>query len=243
MAFKKMTDYNEERYGGMFILRNDGDYADVVFLYNDISDVLVADVHYIKSNDYNGYVHCCGAGCPACAKDIRVQNKLFIPLYNINAKEIQFWDRTVRFEQQLISDVFEKYSNPSNFVFRITRHGVARDINTTYEIVAIGRNTFKSYDEILAENNAKLPDYYENVCRDINAYDLNKMLSSNNAVNSAYNADSMPNYTVTPRVSSEPKEEVKSKVDEIDDYISSDAPEVTNEFLEDDDDELDDIPF
>ena len=104
MAFKKMTDYNEERYGGKFILRNDGDFADVIFLYKSISDVLVADAHYIKSEKYNGYVHCCGVGCPACAKEIRVQNKLFIPLYNIQSREIEFWDRTVRFERQLISD-------------------------------------------------------------------------------------------------------------------------------------------
>ena len=242
MAFKKMTDYNEERYGGKFILRNDGDFADVIFLYKSISDVLVADAHYIKSEKYNGYVHCCGAGCPACAKEIRVQNKLFIPLYNIQSREIEFWDRTVRFERQLISDVFEKYPNPDNFVFRITRHGASGDINTTYEITAIGRNTFKSYDEILSENNATMPDYYDNIIKQFNAYELKEMLSVN-PVNSAYNVDSMPNYQVTPRnLTKEISEESKSNPVDLIDYTPDlDVSDISVDG--EDDDDVEDIPF
>lgn len=60
MGFKSVKSYNDARYGGMFLLKNDGDYADVIFMYQDIEDVLVADTHYIKSPDYSGYVHCCG---------------------------------------------------------------------------------------------------------------------------------------------------------------------------------------
>jgi len=110
MAFKTVKTYNEEKFGGLFLLRNDGDFADVVFLYQSIDDVLVADTHYIKSSEYTGYVHCCGSGCPACAKGIRVQTKLFIPLYNIQDHEIQFWDRTMRFEPQLNQDVFSNHA-------------------------------------------------------------------------------------------------------------------------------------
>ena len=65
MAFKTAREYNEDRFGGLFLLRNDGDYADVIFLYRSLDDVLIADTHYIKSADYSGYVHCCGRGCPA----------------------------------------------------------------------------------------------------------------------------------------------------------------------------------
>ena len=83
MGFKSVTSYNEEKFNGLFLLRNDGDSADVIFLDRNIDDVLVADTHYVKSADYSGYVHCCGKGCPACAKGIRIQTKLFIPLYNI----------------------------------------------------------------------------------------------------------------------------------------------------------------
>ena len=127
----------EERYGNMFLLRNDGDSADVIFLYQSIDDALVADVHYIKSSSYSGYVHCCGRGCPACAKGIRIQNKLFIPLYNISANEVQFFDRSIRFENVLNNAVFSRFPNPSEFVFRITRHGAAGSMDTTYDISAV----------------------------------------------------------------------------------------------------------
>ena len=80
MAFKKMTEYNEEKFGNFFRLVNDGDFADVVFLYRSTHDVLVADVHYVKTPDYSGYVQCLERGCPACSEGIRIQSKLFIPM-------------------------------------------------------------------------------------------------------------------------------------------------------------------
>lgn len=201
MAFKTLKTYNEENWGGMFLLRNDGDYADVIFMYQNEDDVLIASTHYIKSSDYNGYVHCCGKGCPACAKGIRVQTKLFIPVYNIEANEIQFWDRGNRFQGQLMQDVFTNYPNPCDYVFRITRHGAAGSIDTTYEIVAIGRNTYKSYGDILVEQKAKMPDYYENVCKDMDIATLSTHLSTQSNTGYTANSGDMPNYQVTPRTS------------------------------------------
>lgn len=198
MAFKTMEQYNEEKFGGLFLLRNDKDYADVIFLYRGKSDVLIADTHYIMSADYRGYVHCCGKGCPACAKNIRVQTKLFIPLYNINTEEVEFWDRNVRFENQLINDVFDKYPNPSEYVFRITRNGSAGSYETTYSIVAIAKNTYKSYDEILSENKIIMPDYYENVVKDITAGNLYAMLNASVDSNDLV-APNMPSYQISPR--------------------------------------------
>ena len=210
MGFKSVTQYNEEKFNGLFLLRNDGDYADVVFLYRGIDDVLVADTHYIKSADYSGYVHCCGRNCPACAKNIRVQTKLFIPLYNISDNEIQFFDRSIRFEQQLTNDVFNNFPNPSEFVFRITRHGVAGDVNTTYAISVAGKNSVKSYDQILREFKATFPDYYENICRDVSAVKLSHMLNASN--NTSASTD-VPAYTPTPRVTVPPI----SKLDMVED--------------------------
>lgn len=217
MAFKSVTTYNEEKFGGLFLLRNDGDSADVVFLYRDINDVLVADTHYIKSADYSGYVHCCGKGCPACAKGIRTQTKLFIPLYNIGDDEIQFFDRSIRFEPQLTKDVFDRFPNPCDFVFTITRHGVAGDVNTTYEIKVAGKNTLKSYQEILADRHATFPEYYEHICRDISADVLRGMLNSSNVGSngSSYvSAPDVPAYIPTPRVSVPPI----NKLDVVEDH-------------------------
>lgn len=197
MAFKSVKSYNEERFGGFFLLRNDEDYADVVFLYQDSDDVLVADAHYIKSADYTGYVHCCGRGCPACAKGIRTQTKLFIPVYNIAANEIQYFDRSMKFEPQLQQDVFSKYPNPSEYVFRITRHGAAGSIDTKYQIVAIGKNTFKPFGQILAEQHASMPEHYNTVCKEVSEVELRSMLNSGDGANGSY-SPSEP-YAATPR--------------------------------------------
>ena len=199
MAFKTVKSYNDEKYGGFFILRNDGDYADVVFLYQGAEDVLVADVHYIKSPDYSGYVHCCGRGCPACAKGIRTQTKLFIPLYNIDADEIQYFDRTMRFEPQLQQDVFSRYPNPSEYVFRIVRHGHAGSTDTTYEIQAIGKNTFKPYEQILAEKHASMPEHYSTICREVTESELKNMLDAGDRPSNGYSPNEAYSYNATPR--------------------------------------------
>jgi len=245
MAFKTVDAYNEERYGGMFRLQNDRDYADVVFLYRSTNDVLVADTHYIKSESYTGYVHCCGKGCPACAKGIRVQPKLFIPMYVINEDRILFFDRSIRFDAQLQNDVFSKYPNPSEYVFRITRHGSFGDVNTTYEIVAVGRNTFATYDQILAKFHASMPEYYSTICRDVPAYELSSMLS-NGTTSSEYS--SMPSYQVSPRNVVSSDQAPISIPEELDQAPVLPQPEAVvsevdynAEFSEDSDDE--DIPF
>uniref|UniRef100_UPI002639E7F8 hypothetical protein n=1 Tax=uncultured Duncaniella sp. TaxID=2768039 RepID=UPI002639E7F8 len=204
MAFKKVSDYNSQRFDGLFVLRNDGDYADVVFLYQSVDDVLVADTHYLKTNGYSGYVHCCGTGCPACNKNIRVQTKLFIPLYNITAGNVlQFWDRGVRFESQLQQDVFSKFANPSQYVFRIIRHGMANDMNTTYEIMVAGQNNYKSYDQILADYHTSSPAFYEHICRDMSVAEMATLFSNGGGATEGsygeYNAGNLPNYAVTPR--------------------------------------------
>lgn len=201
MAFKSVKTYNEERFGGYFLLRNDGDYADVVFLYQGVEDVLVADVHYIKSPDYSGYVHCCQKGCPACAKGIRTQTKLFIPVYNIAADEIQFFDRTMKFEPQLQQDVFSKYPNPSEYVFRITRHGAAGSVDTTYEIMAIGKNNSMPYAQILAQHNATMPEYYNTICRDLTAPELKAMIDLGEHAANGYSPNQEYSYNAVPRSS------------------------------------------
>lgn len=240
MAFKKVNDYNNDKFGGLFLLRNDGDSADVIFMYRSVDDVLVADTHYVKSADYSGYVHCTGRGCPACGKNIRVQTKLFIPMFNVTAGELQFWDRTMRFDNQLQQDVFAKYPNPSEFVFRITRHGVANDVNTTYSIMAIGRNNYKSYNEILAENNIKYPDHYETVCKEVSATELTSMLNSGSANGSnSFNGSAMPEYQATPRVAFN----ANSGSTAVPAYSAGSVPDFANMDSDDDEDDAAQIPY
>lgn len=196
MAFKSVEEFNDNRYRNLFRLINDEEYADVVFLYRSMKEMLVANVHYInaEASGFRGYVHCCEQGCPACNKGIRVQTKLFIPVYNIVKDSIEFFDRTMKFEPQLERDVFNRFPNPSEFVFRITRHGQPNDVNTTYSIEAVGNNKVGSYDEILSKFNAKFPDYYSNIVKDMSVFELSNLLQSNNSASSG-----MPDYTPVPR--------------------------------------------
>lgn len=239
MAFKKVTDYNAERYGGMFLLKNDGDYADVVILYRNMDDVLMADVHYLKSSDYSGYVHCCGSGCPACARGVRVQNKLFIPVYDIASQEIKFFDRSIRFQSVLDEQVFSVAGNPSEYVFRITRHGAANSLDTTYKFTAVGKNPI-SYDEILAKHDAKFPDYYENICRDISPSEMEGMFNAAPRETSEGYSE-LPDYQIKPRVSAGANSD--SAIPDSD--MKPEPPDIQPESGEDDSDtsDIDNVQF
>ena len=208
MGFMSVEDYNEEKYRNLFRLTADGESADVIFLYKSKRDLLRADVHYIISDTYTGYVHCLGQGCPVCAVKkadgsqlIRRQPKLFIPVYNIykNGGVIEFWDRAYNngFVEQLDREVFNVSPNPSECVFKITRKGGYKDNNTRYSFVAVGRNAVASYEQILEKFNATMPAYYETIVKSFSASELTEMVQSASRRNAP--ASSMMDYVPTPR--------------------------------------------
>lgn len=248
MGFKSITTYNEEKYKGLFVLPNDRDSADVIFLYRSVDDVLVAEgVHYIKTNSYSGYVHCPGANCPACRNKWSRDSKIFIPVYDIARKELLFWDRGIRFQNKLQQDVFSKFPNPSEFVWTITRHGAAGDTNTTYEIRAVGKNSVISYDDIMKKFNTKSPDMYENICKDVTAQELETMINADQP-----DSASLVDYQVTPRVVPTPVSAPTPSV-ELPEYQSggfvsetpNDLPNVTGAVTDEggSDDEVDNVDF
>lgn len=201
MAFKKVDEYLKDKQGNFFVLRNDGDSADVIFLYRSREDMVVCSTHYIKSDQYSGYVHCLGAGCPACAKDIRRNDSLFIPVYNIVDDEIQYIDKGTRWEGLMQENVFRRTADPSSLVFAITRHNRPiepgqRYPSVVYSIMAKSTNTVKSFD-VLVPN----PDpyvLYGDICRQVDAITMSDMLATRT------NSDAgvpLPEYTPIPRVS------------------------------------------
>lgn len=203
MAFKSIEEFNDDRYGEMFLLQDDGDNKDVVFMYRGLKDVLVGDVHYIKSPEYSGYVHCLGRGCPACAKGIRTESKLFIPLYVIDEDRILFWDRNVSFQNYILDPaVFSKYPNPNDFVFNIARRGERGDRNTRYDIQAIARNSDElKYDAICKKLNVSFPDYYDAICKSWNSTQYREALetTSNSSSTQDVPVGSLQEYKLTPR--------------------------------------------
>ena len=207
MGFKKVQNIEEERFGKYLRLMDDGDSVTGVFLYKDYSDVIVADCHYIKSAEFNGYAHCCGAGCPACSEGIRVQQKLFIPFLVLADKSdgydedtVVFWDRNSRFTYQLRNQVFKDYPNPQDYVFKITRHGEHNDINTKYSISAV-MNFPYDVDEILKNMGVSFENYayYENVVKTIDSNDMLDMLNRRETNASKAIPTSSYSYKATPR--------------------------------------------
>ena len=233
MAFKSVDAFNEERYHGKFRLPNDGDTAEVIFLYRSRADELQVNAHYINSAKYTGYVHCCGVGCPACAKNFRVQNKLFIPVYvlkqnGIPQDNIEFWDRQIKFDTQLEEAVFSNYPNPSEYVFRITRKGVSNDRDTRYFIQATNKNNFLAYDAILAKFNAQMPDYYSEIIREYSSSELAMLLQ-----NSGSAVSDLPEYTPIPRAGYESS--LPNTFVDASEAVNApvDLPELDNELLSD----------
>lgn len=196
MAFKKFNEYVENKNGMFFTLPYDKDYADVIFLYQSIDDVLIATTHYISTPGYKGYAHCLDDNCPACnyvsSRGGRIQRRdsLFIPVFNLTKRRFEFWDRTPNFEHVLHESVFKNYPNPSEYVFRVTRNGQPRDVNTTYTIAVTGRNTMP-YEQILSENNISFPDSYSLVCKELTYEEMDRYLNSSAPAE-------VPDYTYTP---------------------------------------------
>lgn len=203
MAFKTAQEFKEQKYNGKFVLQNDGDYADVILLYRSQNDVLLADAHYIKSSLESTYCHCLGTNCPACRKGLRVQTKLFIPMFVISingapVNKILFWDRNSSFEPHLNNGVFKSVANPSEYVFRITRSGAFNTRDVRYNF-ALQMTNKQSYDEILATYKIKLPDYYETIIKEVDDAVMNSWLNSMGE--SSNRTGDLPEYVPMPRTS------------------------------------------
>lgn len=221
MAFKKFNEYVENKNGVFFTLPNDKDQADVIFLYQSADDVLVADTHYLSTDGFKGYAHCLGKNCPACnyrterGGRIRKQESLFIPLFNLNKRRIEFWDRTPNFEHVLHQAVFKNYPNPSEYVFTVTRNGQPRDPATRYEITVTGRNSSYSYDQILSDHNMTLPEGYNLAVKELTYEQMDGYLNSNTP-------SSIEDYGYTPI----PRGQANTSVPEVEPTISP-LPEVS----------------
>lgn len=225
MAFKSVNEVKAEKYSGKFILENDGDTAFVIFLYRSSNDMLAAQAHYIKSNDYSGYVHCNEGGCAACAKGIRVQTKLFVPMLvmAINGQpvnEIQFWDRNMTFEPVLSQAIFKSFADPSAYVFQITRHGAHGSKDTTYSITVADTNKIP-FDQIMSDYQISFPTVYEKVIREVDNVTLSQWLATANAANVATNS-AVPQYVATPRVSAAQVTGLPNVLTEVEDKFADD---------------------
>ena len=139
-----------DKYGGgtsrsYFSLKDDGDTAKIHLLGDDMNDFPGYAVHRVPVGDGYRYVNCLReAGepadvCPFCAEGkhepeiSKVWAKLFIPLYNIEADEVQIWERGKTFFREL-SQYCAHTPHMSEAVTEVTRSGKKGDTSTTYRL-------------------------------------------------------------------------------------------------------------
>ena len=155
---------DSDNYGNsssnFFSLKDDGDVARVRFMYNDLNDVTGYAVHEIEVDGNKRYVNCLRSynepksKCPCCANDYMQRAKLYVPLYNIDTKEVQLWERGKKFlgKLQSICTRYARQDSPLvNHVFEIERHGKKGDTQTTYEIYEVGSDgtTLQDLPEVI----------------------------------------------------------------------------------------------
>lgn len=138
-----------------FSLKNDQDTAKVRFLYNSVEDIEGYSVHEIQIDGKKRYVNCLRNYndpvdvCPFCKNHMYAVPKLFIPLYNEDAGQVQVWERGKTFYQILAGTLSRVRNVPIvSQVFEIVRNGKAHSTSTTYGIYADGQ-----------PDNARVEDY------------------------------------------------------------------------------------
>lgn len=136
-----------DKYGGQggagyFSLKDDGDVAQVRFLFDSIEDVEGFAVHEVELDGKKRYVNCLKEYgqpvdvCPFCAAKMFTQVKYFIPLYNEEQGKIQTWERGKQFGKKL-SSLCARYPHLVSHLFEIERNGKSGDQKTTYEVYPV----------------------------------------------------------------------------------------------------------
>jgi hypothetical protein len=134
--------YGSNGNSSFFVLKDDGDKAQVRFLYNGMSDIEGYAVHRVALGDTERYVNCLREynepleKCPFCAAQMPITARLFLKLYNEDAKECQIWERSKSYYSTL-SGYATRYKPLCNEVIEIERHGKKGDKQTTYQFFPI----------------------------------------------------------------------------------------------------------
>lgn len=164
MARFSMNDADNYGNGGgstFFSLKDDGDVANVRFMYNGAEDICGYAVHKIELDGKNKYVNCLRQyneprdNCPLCKAMYNQKAVLYIPLYDVDAGEVKLWERGKKFFAKVASlcSRYVKGNTPLvAHTFDIERHGKAGDQQTTYEIYET------SCDDVRLEDLPEIPE-------------------------------------------------------------------------------------
>lgn len=149
ISLSDIDNYGTSNSGSFFQLKDDGDKANVRFLYNTISDLTPYVVHEIPTGEVDNYgkqktryVNCLRNydepvdKCPLCAAGYKTVPKLFLKMYNEDAKECQIWERGKTYASR-ISNLATHFNPLVNQIIEITRFGKKGDQQTKYEFLPL----------------------------------------------------------------------------------------------------------
>jgi len=139
---------NNSNQVGFFTLKNDNDEAIVRFMYDSVDQFELLTTHELQVNGRSRRVSCKREGsdpidmCPLCSAGMKISPRFYIQLIqytkdpatgNIVA-EPKVWDRGMDFAQRL-KGYLDNYGPLSDMVCKVIRHGAARSMQTTFEII------------------------------------------------------------------------------------------------------------
>ena len=139
--------YSQSNTGSFFSLKDDKDTARVRFLYNTVDDIGGYAVYKVQVGDKERYVNAIRTynepieNDPFAMAGYKLQAKLFIPLYNEDTGEVQFWERGKTYFSRLAS-MANRYKPLYNEVIEIERNGKKGDTNTDYQFFPISHSEF-----------------------------------------------------------------------------------------------------
>lgn len=170
--------------GSFFKLVNDKDEAHVRIMLNKLEDLengFMFSCHMVKVPDsqYDRPVACLRnyndpvEDCPFCAAGKKPVPKIYIPLYNEDAEEVQIWDRGKGFMQKFTA-FCSRYSKPSIVAHAVTieRNGKSGDLHTTYELY------MDETDDTTLEDLPELPTVLGTAIMDKTAEDMEYYLEA-----------------------------------------------------------------
>lgn len=175
----EMDNYSSNGGGSYFSLKDDKDTATVRFMYETMDQVEGVAVHEIEIGDKRKFVNCLRAynepvdSCPLCAAGIKIQAKLFIPLYDIDSDSVKFWVRGKTFLSKL-SSLFCRYTPLVSTPFEIERIGEKGSTSTRYETYPM------QSDDTRLEDLPEIPDVLGDLVLDKSEDELNNYLDTGN---------------------------------------------------------------
>lgn len=156
-SMEEADNYGTSGSGSFFTLKDDKDTAKVRFLYEGIEQIEGYAVHSVEMPDgKTRYVNCLRAynepmdKCPFCSAGLKVTPKLFLKLYNEDAKECQIWERGKTYFQRLAS-LSSRYNPLCDEIIEIERNGKKGDKQTTYQFYPIENSHIELDDYECAE--------------------------------------------------------------------------------------------